>query len=428
MKTLIRGAVVIDPSQNLNAKKNILIKDSIVEAILDPQETVSSLDQSIDLDEKCFVAPGLVDMHVHFRDPGQVHKEDLKSGSLAAVAGGYTSVMCMPNTYPPNDNVETTRYIVEKAKKEAVCHVYPVGAISKSLMGEKMAPLEELKAAGCVAFSDDGRPCKETQVFKAAMQLAAQLNVPVIEHCEDLELSKGKTTISNGEVAKKLGLEGLDSDVETMDVLRSITLASETGCHLHLAHLSCKESIEILRKIKPKMTNISAEVCPHHLFLTTQSILQYESNAKMYPPLRHDADNVVLQAALAEGLIDVIATDHAPHTEDEKGHEFCSAPNGILGLQTALASSLQMVDEGKMSLFSLIERMSTQPAQLAHLNAGTLRPGSKADLCVFMQKKGEKLSQDHNFSKSSNSPLWDIDLYGKVLMTFVEGKIVYGEY
>lgn len=422
MKTFIRGGRVVDPSQHIHERKNIFLMDGKVQALLDLDEPAPWVaDETIDLNPTDVVAPGLIDLHVHFREPGQTHKEDLLSGSRSAVAGGFTSVFCMPNTFPVNDTVETTRFILTQAQKNDLCRVFPVGALSKHSLGKELAPLEALFKAGCKAFSDDGRPCESTHVFKAAMETCKQLGVPVIEHCEELSVSHGCVTLDE-KISDHFEVKGLSPSVESKDVLRTLTLAMQTQAKVHLAHVSCKESVALIQKFKPQLPHLTAEVTPHHLLLSSQAVFEHKANAKMFPPLWQNEDVHLLQHALKTGLIDCVATDHAPHAQEEKNAPLAQTPNGIIGLQTALPVLLYLMHEGFLTLSQVIEVMSVRPAFIGGVQGGTLKVGAVADVVIFNPDETYVFEKEKNYSKSSNTPLGKTKLRGKVLKTFVGGK------
>ncbi|MCB0326286.1 MAG: dihydroorotase [Bdellovibrionales bacterium] len=423
----VESVRLLDPSQNLDQIVDVLVNEGVIVEIQDPGSKAPAGSKVIEGQGLC-MSPGFVDMHVHFRDPGQLHKEDLETGSQAAVAGGYTSVMCMPNTLPAIDSVDTVAYILDKAKKIDLCKVYPVGAVSKSLMGKDLSPIEDLARAGCVAFSDDGKPVEDTALLRKALLRTKALNMPLIEHCEENDLSRALVTIHEGEVASKLGLKGISTSAETVDVARLIALSFETGAKVHLAHLSCGQSIEFLQSIRGMKHQITSEVTPHHLLLTDQVIEDIGTLGKMYPPLRTqwDCDQMVL--GLREGLIDAVATDHAPHTEKEKSVEFSKAPNGVIGLETALTVLLDLVSSKKIELLSLIRSMSTRPAEILGLRAGSLAKGMPADFVLFSLDEEVSFARTRFASRSQNTPFRNFVGKGKIKATFVGGREVYSNW
>lgn len=415
---------IVDPARGLDASGHLWVKDGRVHRVLAGGEPAPAGVRAVDA-AGSVVAPGLVDLHVHLRDPGQTHKEDLASGTRAAVAGGYTSVLAMPNTQPANDSPAVTEAMIERAARTAHCRVYPVGALTRGLAGKEMTDFDALYRAGCRAFSDDGRPCLDTAVFRRAMEAAARLDALVIEHCEDVHLTAGKTTIHEGEVSRRLGFDGIGASSETNDVARSLLLAAETGARLHLAHISCADSMEMIQRMRATMPNLSCEVSPHHLTLTVEAIETHGTAAKMYPPLRTRADVEGLRRALGQGWIDTIATDHAPHAPEEKAAEFRLAPNGVIGLQTALPVMLTLVHEGVLDLPALVRAMSTRPAQVLGIDAGTLREGAAADIVVFSTDEASDLGKMVQYSKSKNTPFAGFTGRGRVRRTFVGGREAY---
>jgi dihydroorotase, multifunctional complex type len=360
MKTLIKGGHVIDPSQNIDEVRNILIEDGKIKNY--PPDTkdveTDSTIQVIDASGK-IVAPGFIDMHVHLREPGFEYKETIRTGCLAAAAGGFTSVVCMPNTNPVNDNASVTEYILLKARTEGVVNVFPVGAITKGQKGETLAEIGEMWEAGCVAISDDGQPVMNSGVMRHAMEYVKAFGIPVISHAEDLELS-AKGAMNEGFTSTTLGLRGIPNASEEVMVARDITLAELTGAHLHVAHVSTAGSVRLIRDAKRRGVKVTAEATPHHFTLTDKAVLNYDTNAKMNPPIRSREDMEAIRGGLKDGTIDIIATDHAPHSEDEKKVEFDLAPFGISGLETALPLASRLVAEGVLTLPELIKKAHLQ--------------------------------------------------------------------
>jgi dihydroorotase len=420
MSLLIRNAHMIDSDQSINERKDILVEDGKIKTIAAPKTiSTTGVDKIVDATD-CYVTSGFVDLHVHFREPGQEHKEDIESGSKSAVAGGFTSVLCMPNTYPVNDSVEVTRLMIDKAKKVDLCRVYPVGAVTKSLMSKEIAPIKDLYKAGCIAFSDDGRPVSNIEVLKKALHEIRELNSVMIEHCEELPLSK-YVTIHDGAVSKEMGLQGIPLEAETVDVMRLILLAKETGCHVHLAHLSCEDSVKFLQMFRANM-KLTAEVAPHHLVLTHEDIRKLGTNGKMYPPLRRQQDCDMLIEGLDKGWVDAVATDHAPHAANEKGLPFEKAPNGVIGLETAFPVMMRLVHEGKIKFENAIAAMSTKPAKIVGLQTG-LKVGNQADMVVFSLNEVRDFSKENFSSKSNNHPFANYPGRGRIHQTIVGGQV-----
>lgn len=418
MKTLIRNAHVIDPSQKLDEKKDILIVDGKISSFSEPNSFKTPVDRTIDA-KGMYVAPGLVDLHVHFREPGGEHKETIETGCKSAVAGGYTSVFAMPNTFPVNDNIETTYLMFDRAREVNLCRVYPVGAVTKNLMSKELAPLKDLRKVGCLVFSDDGRPVSNTELLKEALIQIREMNSVMIEHCEEVSMAN-YVTIHEGKVSKEMGFKGISLSSETADVVRLISLAMETGCKVHLAHLSCEDSVKFLRMFRPQL-KLTGEVTPHHLVLTNEDVRDLGTNGKMYPPLRRQQDCDALIQGLNDGTIDAVATDHAPHSPEEKAKPFDRAPNGVIGLETALPVMLRLVEEKKISLNRVIEVMSTRPAEIVGLEVG-LKVGNRADMVVFSSNEIRDFSKETFFSKSKNHPFSKYSGRGRVHMTLVDGE------
>ncbi|RLJ69968.1 dihydroorotase [Hydrogenivirga caldilitoris] len=419
IKHLIKGGMVIDPSQELLGIYDILIEGErikrIDEEIFEPEAEI--------IDAKgLIVAPGFVDLHVHFRDPGQTYKEDILSGSKAAVAGGYTTVVCMPNTEPPIDSPEVVEYVKAKSKCWGICNVLPAGTVTRGRKGKELSDLWALKEAGCVAFTDDGAPVIDSSLMKKALELSAQLKAPVMNHCEDDRVAMG--AINEGEVSALLGLSSRPPEAEDMLNARDCVLSYYTGGHVHIQHLTTALGVDIIRYFKGKGARVTCEVNPYHLLFTEEELLRSGANAKVNPPLRKKEDVEALREALSDGTIDCVATDHAPHAVFEKGRVDTAMP-GIIGLQTALPVMLELVAKEYLSLIKLVELMSTNPAKIIGIEAGTLAEGAPADIVIFDLKKEWILDDETNFSKSRNTPLWGKTLTGKVIYTIKGGKVVY---
>ncbi len=425
MKLLIKNGHLIDPAQNQNSGMDVLIEDGKVAAWIgrgdDKPTDVETFDAT-----GLIVAPGFIDMHVHLREPGQEHKETIASGCAAAVAGGWTSVCPMPNTNPVNDNAAITRYMIEQAERAGLANVFPIGAITKSSDGSELAEMGEMKAAGAVAVSDDGRPVPNAGIMRRAMQYARDFDLPVIDHCEDKSLSSGGV-MHEGRISLLLGLKGMPALAEDIDVVRDIILAKETGSHVHIAHVSTKGAVEAVRRAKNEGINVTCEITPHHFTLTDQAVEGYDTNTKMAPPLRSEEHLEAILDAIKDGTIDAIATDHAPHHDDEKALEYDRAPFGIIGLETALGLSFQrLVNKGVIDLVRLTELCATNPAKIFNLkDRGTLFPGSIADITIIDPDLKWTYKAAESRSKSRNSPFNNWEFTGAAIATIVGGKIVY---
>jgi len=422
---LIRGGTVIDPGR-LNGQADILIRNGKIVEIGLPLKTTSNEGASphtIDA-TGLIVSPGFVDLHCHLREPGFEYKETIQSGAASAIAGGFTSICCMPNTQPVNDNEAVTDFILTKAKEAATARVFPIGAITKKSEGEELANIGELVEAGCVAISDDGRPVMNSLVMRRAMEYAKAFGVPVVDHCEDLHLSCGGS-MNEGMVSTELGIPGIPHASEEVMVARNLSLAHLTGVHVHLAHLSTARSVELVRLAKKQGLSVSAEVCPHHFSVTEEAVRGYNSNAKMNPPLRTDSDVQALKVGLQDGTIDVIATDHAPHATQEKQLEFDAAPFGIVGFETALPLTLRLVEEGVLSLEQALDKLAKSPAKLFHLPVGSLEVGQDADIVMFDPQEEWVIDPARFRSKSRNTPFGGWKVKGRVKRTFVRGRLVY---
>ncbi|MEW6145970.1 MAG: dihydroorotase [Thermodesulfobacteriota bacterium] len=425
MSILIKGGRIIDPSRNYDKVGNILIEKGTVKSYpedikkLEKDSAVKVLDASGKI-----VSPGLVDLHVHLREPGYEHKETIRTGCESAAAGGFTSIVCMPNTNPINDNASVTEYIMLKARTEGIVNVFPLGAITKGENGETLAQIGEMFEAGCVGVSDDGMPVMNSKVMRHAMEYVKAFGIPVISHSEDLNLS-GNGVMNEGYTSTLLGLSGIPAASEDVMVSRDITLAELTGTHLHICHVSTAGSVRLIRAAKGRGVKVTAEAAPHHFTLTDKAVAQYDTNAKMKPPLRSETDRDAVREGLADGTIDIIATDHAPHSEDEKMVEFDQAPFGIVGLETALPLSLKLVEDGVLTLNQMIAKLTHLPSAIISVDKGTLSPGVQADIVIFDPEKQVKIDREKFRSKSRNTPFNGWDLKGAVLYTIVNGNIVY---
>ncbi len=421
MTLLIQGGHVIDPGR-VNGVADVLIEDGTIAAV-GPKLAVPAGATVISAAGR-LVVPGFVDLHVHFREPGFEYKETIQSGTDAAVAGGFTSVCAMPNTNPVNDNQAVTEFMLERAKAAGTARLYPIGAITKRSEGKELAEIGDLRRAGCVAISDDGKPVMNSLVMRRAMEYARAFDVPVVDHCEDLHLSEGGC-MNEGVISTELGLPGIPSAAEDVMVARNVSLAELTGARLHLAHISTAGSVRMVREAKARGLKVTAEACPHHFTLTEETTRGYNTHAKMNPPLRTNLDVQAIKDGLRDGTIDVIATDHAPHATQEKQQEFTEAPFGIVGLETALPLTLALVEEGVMTLESAVDKLSTAPAKAFSLNAGTLAVGAPADVAIVDANHEWHVDPSQFRSKSRNTPFAGWKVKGSVTTTIVSGRVVY---
>jgi len=423
MRLLIRGALAVDPSRGMEGRKEILIENGTIVKVadrIDPTEATCIIDA-----DGLILSPGFIDLHSHLREPGQEWKEDIESGSNAAVAGGITSVCCMANTEPVNDNPSVTRYIIERAKEVGLCDVFPVGAITKGLKGEELAEIGLMVKAGIVAISDDGETPRDSKVLRNAMDYARSLGIPVFTHSEDKTLSAGGH-MNEGFLSSLLGIPGMPKEAEEIGTIRDLVMAKLTGAHIHVCHVSTGGALKVIEEAKKEGVRVTCEITPHHFTLTEEAVRDFDTNAKMCPPLRDEEDLKACKKALQTGLADAIATDHAPHSEDEKSVEFCAAPFGIIGFQTLLPLSLNLVREGYLTLSQMIEKLSTNPARIiGKRELGTLREGARANLTLFDPDEEYTLTREQILSKSRNTPFLGRKLKGRVKFTIYNGKIVY---
>jgi dihydroorotase len=418
---LIRNGRIIDPASGHDAVDDLLIVDGKIARI---GSGSGIADEVLDATGK-IVAPGFIDMHVHLREPGLEHAETIESGSHAAVAGGFTSICCMPNTIPVNDSPMVTRFIIERARQTAACHVFPIGAITKGSEGAEIAPIGSMKAAGVVAISDEGRPVMNARVTRRAMEFARSFDLPLIQHCEDLNLSAGGD-MHEGPHSTRLGLRGIPSASEDVMVARDILLAELTGVRYHVAHLSTKNAVAMVAYAKTRGLSVTAEATPHHFAITDAELAGYDSNYKMKPPLRSLADVEAVIEGIVSGAIDAIATDHAPHTGSQKMQEFERCPFGITGLETAIGLSLDtLVHSGKITVGRLIELFTTGPARILKLPQGTLAVGSVADVTVFGLDHEWTFHAEKSCSKSKNSPFDGRRFRGGPVATIVAGRVAW---
>lgn len=420
---LLRGGRVIDPSRGLDETADVLVQDGKIAAVgssLGVPDGANVRDV-----HGLVVAPGLVDIHVHLREPGNEDEETVASGARAAAAGGFTAVCAMPNTDPVTDNQAAVGFIVRQSMRAGGARVHPIGAISVGQRGERLAEFGEMVGAGAVAVSDDGRPVATGHLMRTALEYARTFGIPVADHCEEPTLAAGGA-MHEGLVATRLGLKGIPAAAEEIMVARDIVLAELSGGHVHLCHMSTRGSVELIRRGKERGINVTAEVTPHHLTLTDLACEGYDTNAKMNPPLREAADIAALRAALQEGVIDCIASDHAPHAYDEKEAAFDDAPFGIIGLETAFAlAHTELVLGGVLTLPELLHRMSTAPSKVFHLTGGGLQPGAVADICVLDLKASWRVDPAQFHSKSRNTPFAGRELVGRTALTIVDGHVVH---
>jgi dihydroorotase len=420
---LIRGGRIIDPSRGADEVADLFLADGKVQAsgrdLGHPDDA-----RVVDAAGKV-VAPGLIDLHVHLREPGQEDVETVATGAMAAAAGGFSAVCAMPNTDPVTDNQAAVGFIVSQAQRAAKARVYPIGAVSLGQRGQQLAEFGELVGAGAVAVSDDGKPVASSHLMRTALEYARTFGIPVADHCEDPTLAAGGA-MHEGLVSTRLGLKGVPAAAEEIMVARDILLAELTGGHVHLCHMSTRGSVELIRRAKEKGLRVTSEACPHHFTLTHEACEGYNTHAKMNPPLREPEDREAIRQALRDGTIDVICTDHAPHHYDAKEREFDDAPNGIIGLETALGLAVsELVESGLLSLPELVNRMSVMPARIFGLQGGSLAPGAPADVVVFDPAAEWTVQPEEFYSKSRNTPFAGRRLRGRAETTIVRGQVVF---
>ncbi|HEY6402357.1 MAG TPA: dihydroorotase [Blastocatellia bacterium] len=424
---LIKNGTFIDPSQSSEKKIDMLIRDGRVAAI---DERINEKDAEIFDAADLIVAPGFIDLHVHLREPGFEYKETVASGARAAVAGGFTSVCCMPNTKPVNDNSSVTSFIIEQGRAAKLANVFPIGAITRGSKGEQLAEIGEMKTAGVVAISDDGKPVLDSGIMRRAMEYSRDFDLVVVDHCEDCCGAAG-WAMHEGEYSALMGLNGLPGAAEDLHVARDLTLAELTGARVHIAHISTARSVDLVRQAKLKGLAVTCEVTPHHFTLTDKDVYEsaYDTDFKMAPPLRSQTDLEAIIEGLRDGTIDAIATDHAPHHANEKMLEFDHAPNGIIGLETAVSLTLDRLvhsnGRGVISLSRMVELLSTNPARIFKLDRGTLKVGAVADVTIFDPNKKIKIDASKFQSKSRNTPFDGGELKGAPVATIVGGRVVW---
>jgi dihydroorotase len=426
-RLLLKGGRVIDPANGRDGTFDVLVENGVIARVgrglpADGAEVFA-------VARGWIVAPGLIDIHVHLREPGQEHKETIATGTASAVAGGFTAVACMPNTDPVNDHAGITQFILKKAAEANLARVYPIGAVSLGSKGEQLAELGEQKTAGCVAFTDDGRPVATALLMRRALEYAGMLKLPIINHCEDPSL-KGDGVAHEGYHASALGLRGIPGIAESLMVERDVSLAELTGAHVHIAHMSARQSLRAVRAGKDRGVRVTCEVAPHHFTMTDEALsrpVKYDTNLKMNPPLREAADRTAMLDGIADGTVDVIATDHAPHHADEKMVEFDRAPFGIVGLETAVPIVFeQLVHTGRIQLKRMIELLSLNPARVLNLPGGTLTDGAPADITVLAPEMPVTVRAAALKSKSKNTPFDGWQMRGGVVATIVGGRVVFG--
>ena len=423
MKFLLKNGRVVDPAAGRDGEFDVLIENGRIAKVGKSLPVDGA--RVIDVPKGFIVAPGLIDIHVHLREPGQEHKETIATGSLSAVTGGFTAVACMPNTTPVNDSAGITQFILKRAAEVNLARVYPIGAVSVGSMGEQLTEIGDLKAAGCVAITDDGKPVNTALLMRRALEYASMFKMPVIEHCEDPTL-KADGVAHEGAVAAMLGLKGIPSVAESIMAERDISLAELTGGHVHIAHMSVRETLRAVRAGKSRGVKVTCEVTPHHFTLTDDALRGYDTNTKMNPPLREELDRLAMIEGLRDGSIDVIATDHAPHHADEKALEFDRAPFGIVGLETAIPLCVaKLVQPGIIGWPRLIELLSASPARVLGLPGGTLADGAPADITVIAPDAPVTVRASELVSKSKNTPFDGWTLTGAAAATFVGGRPVF---
>jgi dihydroorotase len=420
---IIRGGTVVDPANAIHGRYNVVVRDGFIAAVLPPDADHDGATESVDA-SGCLVVPGLIDIHVHLREPGHEYKETVETGTRAAVAGGFTSVACMANTNPVNDSAAVTDYIRERAATAALARVFPIGAVSKELKGEELAEIGEMHRAGIVAVSDDGMPIMNGGLMRRALEYAAMFGLPVIVHEEERTIA-AEGVMNEGVLSLRLGLKGVPAAAEEAMIARDIALLARTGGRLHIAHLSTAGSVDLVRAAKQRGLAVSAEASPHHFTLTEDAVDGYNTNAKMNPPLRTAHDVEAVRRGLHDGTIEVIATDHAPHHRDEKEVEFDVAANGIVGLETALPLALRLTEEAGIALDTIVAALTINPARVLKLPHGTLSIGAAADITVIDPARRWTVQAARFRSKSRNTPFEGMQMQGQAVLTIVGGRIVW---
>jgi dihydroorotase len=422
-KTLIKNGYLIDPKNNISGLFDVLLVDDKIESVA-PQGTLAISDAKEIEASGLVVCPGFIDLHCHLREPGFEYKETISTGTASAVSGGFTSICCMANTHPVNDNATVTDFIHKQARETGSCHVYPIGAITKDLKGEALANIAELNDAGCIAISDDGNTIQNARLMKIALDYARSFDLPVTTH--SLEINLANNGHMNASImSTRLGLKGIPNVAEDIIIARDIMLAEQSGAHLHVGHVSTAIGVQLIQEAKKRGAKVTCEVTPHHFSLTDEALVGYNTNFKMCPPLRTGKDVDALKKAFQNGVVDAIATDHAPHGIIDKELEFDRAAFGIIGFETALPLSLNLVRENIITLEEMVSLLTVRPAGVFRLSGGTLTQGSCADIALFDQNVSWTLDEGKIYSKSKNSPFLGTELTGRVVKTFVKGKLVY---
>ena len=426
MTIVIKNGRVIDPANSIDKPKDLLIHKGRIKALESPGSiSFDTGEKPSVIDAKgCVVCPGLIDMHVHFREPGFEYKETITSGCQSAAAGGFTSVAVMPNTNPVNDTRAVTEHILSLARTEGIINVYAIGAITQKLEGERLSEMADLKNAGAIAFSDDGHPVMNNELMRRAFEYSKMFKLPLIQHSEMLDLTEGGC-MNEGMVSTELGLKGMPTEAEDIMVYRDIALLEKTGGRLHVAHISSKNSVDLVRQAKSSGLSVTCEVAPHHFTLTDEAVRGYDTNTKMSPPLRTIDDVEAIKEGLQDGTIDIIATDHAPHDITDKQVEYQNACFGIVGLETALPLSLKLVDEKILTMGDVIKKLTSTPADIFNLKAGSLSLDNAADILIFNPNHEYSIDISKFHSKSKNSPFDGWKVKGKVIHTLVKGKTAY---
>lgn len=422
MTILIKNGRVLDPATGTDGIADVLVEEGRIRAV--EPGILAEADRVLDADG-CFVMPGFIDLHVHLRDPGYEYKETVETGSAAAARGGFTTILAMPNTKPVVDNADVVRYVLHKAEDAGLANVLQIGAITRGQRGEELADIEDMVDAGIPALSEDGKSVMNAQLYREAMMLAKKYDIPIMAHCEDINLVHGGV-MNQDDKADELGLPGITNAVEDVIVARDILLAKETGARLHLCHCSTRDSVRMVELAKQEGLPVTAEVCPHHFTLTSEDIREDDANYKMNPPLRTRADVEALIDGLKKGIMDVIATDHAPHSREEKQGSMRNAPFGIVGLETAAALTMtELVDKGHLTPLQMAEKMSYNPARIIGIDKGTLKPGKTADVVIFNPKEEYIIDAEQFRSKGKNTPFHGRKVKGRVMATILGGNIVY---